>query len=90
MNLKVINPAFDKRHKSCEAGRPQCGVVVSMVVKKADYSSHEAPQCLALPVESCLGFLLPAHHLCLLPSKLAFWALFHCRHARPPDTRTFR
>ena len=28
--------------------------------------------------------------LCILPSKLAFWALFHCRHARPPDTRISR
>ncbi|SDQ83830.1 hypothetical protein SAMN04490192_3615 [Pseudomonas lundensis] len=23
---------------------------------------------------------------CELPGELAFWALFHCRHARPPDT----
>jgi len=21
-----------------------------------------------------------------LPSELAFWALWHCRHARPPDS----
>ncbi|SDF82613.1 hypothetical protein SAMN05216381_2456 [Pseudomonas seleniipraecipitans] len=21
-----------------------------------------------------------------LPQTLAFWALWHCRHARPPDT----
>lgn len=90
MNLKVVNPAFDKPYKSCEAGHPQCGVVVSMVVKKAECPSPESPQRHALPAESCLGFLLPAHNLCPLPSKLAFWALFHCRHARPPDTRTFR
>ncbi|SDF96881.1 hypothetical protein SAMN04490204_2538 [Pseudomonas thivervalensis] len=25
--------------------------------------------------------------LSALPSELAFWALWHCRHARPPDTR---
>ncbi|MPQ67337.1 hypothetical protein GC387_11945 [Pseudomonas sp. MWU12-2323] len=23
--------------------------------------------------------------LVALPSELAFWALWHCRHARPPD-----
>ncbi|WP_412548652.1 hypothetical protein [Pseudomonas sp. MWU13-2105] len=23
--------------------------------------------------------------LLALPSELAFWALWHCRHARPPD-----
>ncbi|MDG9930300.1 MULTISPECIES: hypothetical protein [unclassified Pseudomonas] len=23
----------------------------------------------------------------LLPEILAFWALWHCRHARPPDAR---
>jgi len=25
-----------------------------------------------------------------LPSELAFWALWHCRHARPPDTILLR
>ncbi|CAE6883457.1 conserved protein of unknown function [Pseudomonas marincola] len=24
----------------------------------------------------------------LLPQILAFWALWHCRHARPPDSLT--
>ena len=90
MNLKVVNPAFDKRYKSCEAERPQCGAVVSMVVIKAEYPSPELPQPHALSVASCLRFLLPAHNLCPLPSKLAFWALFHCRHARPPDTHPLR
>ncbi|NWA26416.1 hypothetical protein HX866_16115 [Pseudomonas gingeri] len=26
-----------------------------------------------------------APRLVALPSELAFWALWHCRHARPPD-----
>lgn len=26
----------------------------------------------------------------LLPQTLAFWALWHCRHARPPDALTAR
>ncbi|QHD00105.1 hypothetical protein PspS04_06845 [Pseudomonas sp. S04] len=35
---------------------------------------------------------LPASALNLsaLPSELAFWALWHCRHARPPDVRISR
>jgi hypothetical protein len=24
----------------------------------------------------------------LLPQTLAFWALWHCRHARPPDAHS--
>ncbi|WP_454875929.1 hypothetical protein [Pseudomonas farris] len=27
-----------------------------------------------------------APSLSSLPSELAFWALWHCRHARPPDS----
>ncbi|KAA0996589.1 hypothetical protein FQ192_02130 [Pseudomonas sp. ANT_J12] len=27
-----------------------------------------------------------APNLSALPSELAFWALWHCRHARPPDS----
>lgn len=26
----------------------------------------------------------------LLPETLAFWALWHCRHARPPDALAAR
>lgn len=26
----------------------------------------------------------------LLPETLAFWALWHCRHARPPDVLAAR
>ncbi|QEY61803.1 hypothetical protein FXN65_06930 [Metapseudomonas lalkuanensis] len=26
------------------------------------------------------------HLLISLPLELAFWALWHCRHARPPDS----
>ncbi|UVE19311.1 hypothetical protein NVV93_08030 [Pseudomonas sp. LS44] len=25
------------------------------------------------------------HAACALPAELTFWALWHCRHARPPD-----
>ncbi|SDV01769.1 hypothetical protein SAMN05216202_3215 [Pseudomonas mucidolens] len=25
-----------------------------------------------------------------LPSELTFWALWHCRHARPPDNASLR
>jgi len=38
--------------------------------------------------DTCVG---PKHRpdctpsLFALPSELAFWALWHCRHARPPD-----
>jgi len=32
----------------------------------------------------------PDTHTATLPSALAFWALFHCRHARPPDTSLLR
>ncbi|PWE42288.1 hypothetical protein C9I50_10665 [Pseudomonas prosekii] len=33
------------------------------------------------------GFLnATAPTLSALPSELAFWALWHCRHARPPDS----
>ncbi|MVW88151.1 hypothetical protein EI969_19745 [Pseudomonas sp. PB101] len=31
-----------------------------------------------------------APNLSALPSELAFWALWHCRHARPPDSCFFR
>ncbi|SDU72956.1 hypothetical protein SAMN05216476_4893 [Pseudomonas mediterranea] len=36
-----------------------------------------------------VGRLTPvfAPSLSALPSELAFWALWHCRHARPPDVR---
>jgi len=44
-----------------------------------DFSARRAP--------SRLGSRLGANRLNpLLTIILAFWALWHCRHARPPDT----
>jgi hypothetical protein len=44
----------------------------------------------ALPGASASSFgrrftPVTAPNLSALPSELAFWALWHCRHARPPD-----
>jgi len=45
--------------------------------------------------EALPGAIVPSHPVCrlgvdALPSELAFWALWHCRHARPPDTSPLR
>ncbi|WP_197020078.1 hypothetical protein [Zestomonas thermotolerans] len=45
----------------------------------------------ALPVRRPLTLSMPRPRrrppaTTALPLELAFWALWHCRHARPPDT----
>ncbi|HSX86660.1 MAG TPA: hypothetical protein VLG17_01535 [Pseudomonas sp.] len=41
------------------------------------------PHCLSRQPERRRPVLLRS--LAALPEILAFWALWHCRHARPPD-----
>lgn len=48
----------------------------------ASASASQAGETLRLPRESCRWLVLQP---LTLPLELAFWALWHCRHARPPD-----
>ncbi|PNQ88224.1 hypothetical protein CCU68_33090 [Pseudomonas gingeri NCPPB 3146 = LMG 5327] len=53
-------------------------------------NKHEASTGAQAPgvVSSRPSITVPS--LVALPSELAFWALWHCRHARPPDPRHSR
>ncbi|OOV91075.1 hypothetical protein MF4836_28790 [Pseudomonas sp. MF4836] len=73
---------------ACESARHLLSAVFPMDAWPAAIKPEVVPGAPApcrQPRPRCTPATAPK--LCALPSELAFWALWHCRHARPPDAR---
>ena len=72
---KDLKRCIELPRQACEAAGSFSAVVAGMRL------GFSAVEC-----QSLSGTSMPLNP-CAFSCERAFWALYHCRHARPPDTR---